>query len=672
MDGLLPLSFNVVVCRHDLQARTTMALVLLHEPIAGWAVTALADYLAANSALAENAFLAPISLAHSPVADFAIALGDGLSSIGRIKFNLGLLSYDRDPLGDESDFISTLKQIESMQSRAAFEECCLKRNAIALKQIGHSSLILTSSSVENNKEKRKYPIIESLLIDVGNEYERLRTLVERNTAELSSLQQLVPLNLQLLSLKETNTHQVSNFMAIKEARAHRELAESSMMIAKATMKDSSAMKTIAVLTMIFLPATAVAVSWKIAFNTPILTRSQAIFDTPFFERAGEDGSGKLVARDLSDYWTIAGPVTAGLMLLWFLLVRPEVEWYDKIKQRYRTWREEGYLAEWRFYVANDTYDDDSITADRRKQPRRQLTTPAYLIDGVQYEPMRKSSRRARYGYPAIDYDRRDRLRRSGPGSRRYPLDLGDLSKIKPGDDSREETRRRRQIRHMNADIQRAMDPHERRQRAIESRIRNQPSRGRRSGRKANTTGPEQGVKRDESRSGYSSTSSVSSTSSIEFKMFERERRPYADRVGVQASDNWQAPLVLQRPKEEPDTANLDPERSRSRHRPSGPLIPDMQNENAPPPTAPQVATDIPLDMITSHTSQRRRARRGETAEERPAEKEGNRRTRSRERRPYERRRTSPAPQAADTNSGPPNNGPTNSRQGRRNEGNRRI
>lgn len=70
------------------------------------------------------------------------------------------------------------------------------------------------------------------------------------------------------------------------------------------------MKTIAVMTMIFLPATAVAVSWKIALNTPILIRSQAIFKTQFFERAGEDGSGKLVASNVLDYWTIPGPVTA--------------------------------------------------------------------------------------------------------------------------------------------------------------------------------------------------------------------------------------------------------------------------------------------------------------------------------------------------------------------------
>lgn len=171
----------------------------------------------------------------------------------------------------------------------------------------------------------------------------------------------------------------------------------------------------------------------------------------------------------------------------------------------------------------------------------------------------------------------------------------------------ERRRRRRQIRHMNADIQRDIDRDERRQRAIEFRHRNQPPRGQRSGREANTTDPEQDVKRDESRSGYSSTSIVSINSYIEFKMFKPERRPYADRFGIQQSDTWQAPLVLQRPKEEPDTTNLDPERSRSRHRPSGPLIPDMQNKNTQSYTAPEVATDVPLDLITPHTSQRRRA-----------------------------------------------------------------
>lgn len=57
-------------------------------------------------------------------------------------------------------------------------------------------------------------------------------------------------------------------MAIREARANREMADSSKIIAEATMKDSSAMKSISVITMIFLPATAVAVSPFLLFFNP--------------------------------------------------------------------------------------------------------------------------------------------------------------------------------------------------------------------------------------------------------------------------------------------------------------------------------------------------------------------------------------------------------------------
>ena len=50
-------------------------------------------------------------------------------------------------------------------------------------------------------------------------------------------------------------------MVIKESRENRDLADASKKIADAARKDSSAMKSIAVLMMLFLPATAVAVGF---------------------------------------------------------------------------------------------------------------------------------------------------------------------------------------------------------------------------------------------------------------------------------------------------------------------------------------------------------------------------------------------------------------------------
>jgi hypothetical protein len=49
-------------------------------------------------------------------------------------------------------------------------------------------------------------------------------------------------------------------LSLSIGQANLEIARSARQIAEATMRDSAAMRTIAVLTMLFLPGTAVAVS----------------------------------------------------------------------------------------------------------------------------------------------------------------------------------------------------------------------------------------------------------------------------------------------------------------------------------------------------------------------------------------------------------------------------
>lgn len=67
-------------------------------------------------------------------------------------------------------------------------------------------------------------------------------------------------------------------IAIATGRANLEIAQTSRQIAEATMRDSAAMRTIAILTMIFLPGTAVAVSRSGTYLRPDyrLTRLAAV------------------------------------------------------------------------------------------------------------------------------------------------------------------------------------------------------------------------------------------------------------------------------------------------------------------------------------------------------------------------------------------------------------
>jgi hypothetical protein len=89
------------------------------------------------------------------------------------------------------------------------------------------------------------------------EYEQQR--VQTQLAAVSSYAPLFPLSIRSW---EIDDNQVYTFMAAKDNIVNIGLAADSKEIAASSKKDSSAMKTIAVLTMMFLPATFVAVSSK--------------------------------------------------------------------------------------------------------------------------------------------------------------------------------------------------------------------------------------------------------------------------------------------------------------------------------------------------------------------------------------------------------------------------
>ena len=65
-------------------------------------------------------------------------------------------------------------------------------------------------------------------------------------------------------------------MAQKDAKVNIELAATSAALARETKKDGSAMKTIAILTMFFLPGTFLAVSFAFSSNYPFQFHSHTI------------------------------------------------------------------------------------------------------------------------------------------------------------------------------------------------------------------------------------------------------------------------------------------------------------------------------------------------------------------------------------------------------------
>ena len=79
-----------------------------------------------------------------------------------------------------------------------------------------------------------------------------------------------------------------------------QIGKDSMEIARAAKKDSTSMKAIAGVTMIFLPGTFLA----------------SLFSTPLFE--WNSGSGRLVTHELWIYWVITIPITLATLVIYFL------------------------------------------------------------------------------------------------------------------------------------------------------------------------------------------------------------------------------------------------------------------------------------------------------------------------------------------------------------------
>ena len=88
-----------------------------------------------------------------------------------------------------------------------------------------------------------------------------------------------------------------NLIAQRDANANIELAKASRTVALASQHDSESMKTIAVMTMVFLPGTFLA----------------TLFDTPFLQW---DGS-RFIQSGFWMFWVITIPTTALVFALWF-------------------------------------------------------------------------------------------------------------------------------------------------------------------------------------------------------------------------------------------------------------------------------------------------------------------------------------------------------------------
>ena len=91
----------------------------------------------------------------------------------------------------------------------------------------------------------------------------------------------------------------------EETRVSILVAQDSRTLASATREDSNAMKTLAAVTVVFLPSTFVA----------------ALFSTPLFHWSPENSGNSLVSKQFWIFWATSIPLTILTLGAWFIWIR---------------------------------------------------------------------------------------------------------------------------------------------------------------------------------------------------------------------------------------------------------------------------------------------------------------------------------------------------------------
>ena len=128
-------------------------------------------------------------------------------------------------------------------------------------------------------------------------------LVEQSSVQLSSLYNIIAQRDQRISIDIADASRALALESKRDQKISIEISKASSIIALESRRDSSAMKTLAAVTMVFLPGTFVA----------------SVFAMPFFDFGNSDGL-RVVNPQLWIYWVVTIPLTFltfGVWLAWF-------------------------------------------------------------------------------------------------------------------------------------------------------------------------------------------------------------------------------------------------------------------------------------------------------------------------------------------------------------------
>ena len=304
--GVHATGYYTVCVSHDLKSRLTSVLLLTqtyYHDVGG--ITEMLRFRRYRR-LSLQPMLVPFMVATSISGIHALKINRSNQRLNHMEEKLGQHTYDERPSGDplETDFVWATTQLNSNSFSLGVNESRLDTLVFALQKMHEYNSKIVSLS-ERSDVLQGIPDLDDMIEHLLNYASNLRF---RNSSEQ----------------KRTQTHLavVFNFMAQKDNLVNISLANDSRRIAAASKRDSTAMKTIAVVTMFFLPGTYIA----------------ALFAIPVFNWDAGPNVSVLNYR-FWYYWATTLPLTAVVLLIWvFWEPVTHVIWaiYDRVVAKKRS------------------------------------------------------------------------------------------------------------------------------------------------------------------------------------------------------------------------------------------------------------------------------------------------------------------------------------------------
>ena len=258
----------------------------------GWESQRLLALLQERASFAMHPMLVPIVAAEIATYVSAVTVDAADKRMLDIEIATGQHPYDDEHRVDpmKIDFVKSTRDLNSNSTNLGILEMRMENQRRLFNEI--KDIIDELPVLVENEDRRKY--LQQISRSLKEQVEYLASQNENLLFRVHHIQRKA----------QTQLAVVYNFIAQRDNKLNIEVARDSKAIAAASKRDSSAMKTIAVLTIVFLPGTFIA----------------ALFSVPMFNWQAS-GEGTVVSGRIWIYWAFTIPLTIIVIIVWFLWMR---------------------------------------------------------------------------------------------------------------------------------------------------------------------------------------------------------------------------------------------------------------------------------------------------------------------------------------------------------------